>query len=497
MKKSIKTLSLFLIMALLFSLVGCNKVSVKEGKYTSSAPGYHGNLDVTTTIDKDGKVTEIAIGENHETKGVGSIAIEKIPQKIIETQSLAVDAISGATLTSEGIKAAVAASVESAGGKAADFGYVPVVPEPELNVEFKPETMPEKQPITDTITITDVKGREVSIDLPISSYALSTMDAIDYVIPLLGEDAFHKLVASGQDGGGGIERYARLYMPVVGNYMEHFGQISEHNAPFDLEMILAMDPDVLIINSAMKAHIYALEVEEQLTEAGIPFVLIDVPGKAIDKSAQQTLTLLGKIFQKEDRAAEVVEFLDEQYALIDSMNFDEADKPKVYYEKSASSEIFGSTSTSLSGWGLLIDMAGGDNIADPVLIDAVSGKSSGNTLDPEYVIETNPEFVITSGGSWMDNHENATPKATSFDVVNRTGWSELQAVKDGNVYGLSHAMSRSIYSFYAVLEMASIFHPDKFTDIDPQAVLDEFFDRFMLTDSSVTVWIEKYDGAGN
>ena len=319
------------------------------------------------------------------------------------------------------------------------------------------------------------------------------MDVIDYMIPLLGEDAFNMLVASGQDGGGGIERYSGLYMPIVGPYMEHFGQISEHNAPFDLEMLLAMDPDVLIVNSAMAAHKYAMEVEPLLTEAGIPIVLIDVPGKSIDTSAQQTLKLLGQIFQKEDRATEVTSFIDEQYALIASKNLDEkADKPTVYYEKSGYSEVYGSTSTSASGWGLLIALAGGDNIADPLLLDGASGQGGGNTLDPEYVIEADPDFVITSGagGGWMDNHENATLSVPSFDIINRTGWNDLQAVKDGNVYELAHAMSRSIFSFYGCLELASLFYPEDFSDTDADAVMDEFFDRFMLVDSDITIWCQ-------
>ena len=146
--------------------------------------------------------------------------------------------------------------------------------------------------------------------------------------------------------------YDKLYTPVVGTYMTHFGQISEHNAPFDLEMILARDPDVLIVNSAMQAHKYALEIEPQLTEAGIPIVLIDVPGKKLETSAQDALKLLGEVFQVEERAAEVSAFIDEQYALIDSMNLDDkTDKATVYYEKSGTAEVFGSTTTSLSGWG--------------------------------------------------------------------------------------------------------------------------------------------------
>lgn len=341
----------------------------------------------------------------------------------------------------------MADALQKAGLDPANYGFAADEANAEETYVLDPNAMPEKLPVTGSIQLTDVKGREVTIDLPISTYAISTMDVIDYMIPLMGEEAFSKLVASGQDGGGGLQTYAKLYTPVVGNYMAHVGQISDHNAPFDLEMILAQDPDILIVNSAMGAHNYALEVEEQLTEAGIPIFLIDVPGKSFTTSVQSTLEVLGKIFEKEERAKEVISFIDEQFALIASKNLNaRTDQPSVYYEKSGYSQIFGSTSTSKSGWGTVIAAAGGDNIA------------------------------------------GQKPAVPRFDIVNRTGWSALQAVKNENVYELAHASSRAVFGFYPCLKMATIFYPEDFKDVDPEAVMDEFFERFMLVDSDVTGW---------
>ena len=46
--------------------------------------------------------------------------------------------------------------------------------------------------------------------------------------------------------------------------------------------------------------------------------------------------------------------------------------------------------------------------------------------------------------------------------------------------------------------MATIFYPKEFKGINPEAVLDEFFDKFMLLDSSISTWmynLEDYDKA--
>ncbi|CDX00065.1 ABC transporter substrate-binding protein [Desulfitobacterium hafniense] len=493
-----------LVMVMIILLGGCNssatnqpaenppaEKAVAAGTYTAKAAGYHGDLEVTTEVDQEGKITKITIGENTETEDVGGIAMEKIPQRIIEAQSLDVDVIAGATLTSKGIINGVAAALKEAGADPVHYGYV--APEEESEAIMSPlnkSALPVKKETTGSITIKDVKGREVTLDLPISSYAISTMDVIDYIIPLKGEEAFAMLVASGQDGGGGIQKYAQLYKPIVGDYTQHLGQISDHNAPFDLEMVLSMNPDVLIVNSAMAAHKYALEIEEQLTAAGISIVLIDVPGKTLDKSVQETMKLLGKIFQEEEKAAEVAAFIDKQYELLAAKNLAQRqNKPKVYYEKSGYSEVYGSTGTSVSGWGLPIAIAGGDNIADAVLLDKASAGGSSNTLDPEYVIKADPDYIILSGvnDGWLDSLKQKK-EPPQYDIINRTGWSNLQAVKNNNVYEFAHSTSRSIYAFYPCLKMAKLFYPEEFKDLNPEAVLDEFFDQFMLVGSDISTW---------
>lgn len=84
-----------------------------DGSYSETAIGKKGKLDITVTI-KDGKITDIVTGDNNETPEKGGVAIETIPREIINTQSLDVDAVSGATITSDGIKDAVARCLEKA-----------------------------------------------------------------------------------------------------------------------------------------------------------------------------------------------------------------------------------------------------------------------------------------------------------------------------------------------------------------------------------------------
>lgn len=348
---------------------------------------------------------------------------------------------------------------------------------------------PEPSPSApESITVTDAKGREVTIKLPITTYAVSTMDLVDYIVPLKGEEAFSMLVGTGNSGGKAA--YDDIYYPMFPSLQEQVGIISEHNAPFDLEMILAKKPDVLIVNSAMQAHRYALDIEAQLTEAEIPIVLIDVPGSSVDTSVTDTMTLLGQIFQEEDRASDVNAFISRQFDLIRSKDLGQrTDKPTVYYEKSGDAENFGPSSSSSSGWGAIVAFAGGDNIADTVLSGHASGGSASNVLDPEYILQADPDYIVLSGTHSLGlDADKSLLENPEFTIINRQGWSNLKAVKDGHVLELMHEMSRTIFSFYPCLYLAKTFYPDEFADVNPDAVLQEFFAKYTLIDSDRGIW---------
>lgn len=89
--------------------------SYKAGTYTGSAEGKNGEITVDVTFS-DTEITNIKVNQGSETEGLADPAIEKIPTSIIEGQSLAVDAIAGASVTSNAIIEAVADAVQQAGG---------------------------------------------------------------------------------------------------------------------------------------------------------------------------------------------------------------------------------------------------------------------------------------------------------------------------------------------------------------------------------------------
>ncbi len=132
--KRVRLIVIVLTMLFAFSITGCAKkntggdTTYKSGTYTTEADGYGGVIKVETTLT-DEKIEKITITENSETEGIGSIAIEKIPSEIVKSQSLGVDLVSGATVTSTAIIDAVSKAVEKAGGDVKALKEAPVVKE--------------------------------------------------------------------------------------------------------------------------------------------------------------------------------------------------------------------------------------------------------------------------------------------------------------------------------------------------------------------------------
>lgn len=99
-------------------------VPAKVGAYVGEGKGIHGVIQVGVTLDGK-KITDIQILKQDETPGVGDVATELMPKEIIKYQSIAVDTIAGATVSSEGVIAAVKQALEKAGVKLADYQKKP------------------------------------------------------------------------------------------------------------------------------------------------------------------------------------------------------------------------------------------------------------------------------------------------------------------------------------------------------------------------------------
>lgn len=108
------------LLASMLMLTGCTsgtpktESGMKPGTYTASAAGFHGDITLDVTVDAQ-KITDIQIKQQTETESIGAVALPILVEKVLKNQSIGIDSVSGATVTSTGFKDAMTAALTQAG----------------------------------------------------------------------------------------------------------------------------------------------------------------------------------------------------------------------------------------------------------------------------------------------------------------------------------------------------------------------------------------------
>jgi len=120
MKKKVFALVSAIVIIAIMVITQSQRGSSVSGTATADGFGGPGALSVTITL-KDGKIADVKAEGPKETEGIGSVALEKMPAEMVSKNSIKVDGISGATLSSTGILLAADAALRAAGLNPADY----------------------------------------------------------------------------------------------------------------------------------------------------------------------------------------------------------------------------------------------------------------------------------------------------------------------------------------------------------------------------------------
>ena len=120
MNISKKALGISLSALLATGLLTMNAFALEDGTYSAAAMGMDGDVPVEITIE-GGAITAVTVDVSGETPGIGAEIGDEIVQQILDAQGADIEGVSGATVTSDAVRAAVEAALAAAeGGAAAD-----------------------------------------------------------------------------------------------------------------------------------------------------------------------------------------------------------------------------------------------------------------------------------------------------------------------------------------------------------------------------------------
>ncbi|GHV63860.1 flavocytochrome c [Spirochaetia bacterium] len=127
MKKTLGVLGALLLALVI--MTGCGSSGkatgpMKAGTYQATVPGMHGPLSVEVTVGANA-ISAVKVTANVETPGLNEWPVKFIPERIVKEQSLAVDVVTGVSITSRAIINGVEKCLDQAGANVAAFKKAP------------------------------------------------------------------------------------------------------------------------------------------------------------------------------------------------------------------------------------------------------------------------------------------------------------------------------------------------------------------------------------
>ena len=347
------------------------------------------------------------------------------------------------------------------------------------------ETKKDSSQMNKPIEITDVTGRTVTLKKPAERVVLQWSGAggpFFTISALMGKDT-PKVIAgmdtSLQDYRADMWKHFTTEMPELAK-IPVVGTIGDKT--FNAEQVVALNPDVIFIPVDLKDQ-YESDAKAKMDAAGIQTIYIDYHAEKLE-SHQKSIEAIGKALGKEERAAEISKFYTDRVTrVLDRVSKINKPKPTVYLEVGMNGpEEFGNSFSSNYSWGALATMAGADVITKDVI-------KKTSPINPEFILEKNPDIIMIMGSYWLkkptsmrlgfEATEASSQELLKAFTTERQGWSDLKAVENKQVYSAHHGLPREVFDAAVFEYLAKTFYPEEFKDVDPEATLKEFYDKFL------------------
>ncbi|WP_048130407.1 iron ABC transporter substrate-binding protein [Methanolacinia petrolearia] len=312
--------------------------------------------------------------------------------------------------------------------------------------------------VSETVTITDALGREVTVPKNPESVVCSGSGTLRLLTYLEAQD---KIVGVDDIEIEEQQLEGRPYA-IANTQFKNYPLIGEYRGADDPEKIIACNPEVIFKSNPTSAS----EIDELQDKTGIPVVALTYGSLSVERSdLYQSLTIMGEVMGKEDRAKDVIEFFNSSIADLNGRTESVAEDDKI--------------STYVGG----ISYRGphGFQSTEPsyppfIFVNAynVAGEMGTEHADvaKEKIIEWNPEVLFVDLGTLQ-----TTPSAID-ELKTDESYQTLDAVKSDKVYGVLP------YNYYAsnygsvladAYYVGSVLYPDQFADIDPAEKADEIY----------------------
>lgn len=292
------------------------------------------------------------------------------------------------------------------------------------------------------ITIVDQAGREVTVKRDIESIALSYRVAIRFLLSLGQGDKIK--------GIGKSEPFLEELQPSLADCV-NVGQ-----GVADIEAVAELGPDVFFHKATDRETLDALE------KIGIPAIGIQIE---TPEEMMTALDIMGKVCGAEEKAQTLIDYYKSRLDDIDKRTAKIPDKDRKTAVVMGTS--IGKVADGSMLQGEMLKHAGAVNVAEDL-----EATELWPTAGAEQIFKWNPDYIFITGS------ESALYDAD--DILNDKNWSELTAVKNGDVYVMPAKADSwefpGVVSILGIEYMMHVMYPELMSEEELIEEVDSFYE---------------------
>ena len=212
----------------------------------------------------------------------------------------------------------------------------------------------------------------------------------------------------------------------------------------DAEKIIALNPDIVLVNSL--SLFSGSEAVDNIKNMGISVAVIPYSENISD--IENDILFISSVFNKDKEGREIINKMNDDIEKIRLISSAITNKKSIYFEI-ASSPSFYSFGTNVF-LNEMIEIIGAENI--------FKDRNSWLNVSEEIIIHENPDVILTSV-NYIDNPVN--------EILNRKAWQSINAVKNKEVYYIDTDSSTLANEniIKALFEMAKKVYSNEYSEI--------------------------------
>ncbi|KQC13567.1 MAG: hypothetical protein APR56_05075 [Methanosaeta sp. SDB] len=314
------------------------------------------------------------------------------------------------------------------------------------------------------VTLIDSTERVVKVKTP-----------AERIVPLNMRHATAVIVLGGEDEIVGVDSTV-LDRELLFENLSTRALVGSTKEP-DIEAILELEPDLVITFT----HLAPQDQLDDKLPSEVALVRFDL---SRSENLKEEMMALGYLIGNREAVKDYEEWYDLYMgAVLEKVSgIPEEDRVRVFMERESTDREASVrwAYASDTGYTDLCDVAGGVNIAKEKI-------DYNADIEAEWVMEENPEVIIGlsySGGYRVD--DDAPLMAYRDAIMSAPGFELVDAVKNGRVYIISGDFSLGPQMTIGAVAVAKWLYPELFSDLDIEAIHQEFLKKFMHVDYDLT-----------